>query len=81
MEGFYVTSLGGFYLEGLIFRILRDWYFVGGGGGGQKSVVYQNFTPSPQNKWYEKYHMKIVPSLAITIFQMDPSPSPSPNPF
>ena len=24
MEGFYVTSLGGFYLEGLILRILRD---------------------------------------------------------
>ena len=22
----------------------------GRGGGGQKSVVYQNFTPSPQNK-------------------------------
>ena len=24
MEGFYVTSLGGFYLEWLILRILRD---------------------------------------------------------
>ena len=43
-------------------------YYVPGGGGGQKSVVYQNFIP-PQI-----LHMKIVPLLAITVFEMHPSP-------
>ena len=43
-------------------------YYVPGGGGSEKCGVSKLYTP-PQI-----LHMKIVPLLAITVFEMHPSP-------
>ena len=76
---FFALQVWGAYFQNFMVLSaygLMDYFVPGGGGSGQKSVVYQNFTSSPQNNWYEKYNMKTVPSLAITIFKMHPSLPP-----